>query len=74
MPMMRLYWASGGQIFPDLEMDPDYDALMLLHRLGRFKIFTARRDGLLIGVNSFNVGGTLWQGFFDRPQGHAWFR
>jgi hypothetical protein len=58
---MKLYWKQGGQIFPELPMDPDWDSLMFIYKLGRFKIFTARRDGYLIGVNSFNVGPTLWR-------------
>ena len=56
MPMMRLYWDNGGEIFGgELPLDLDYDLIMFLHRYGRFRICTARRGGLLVGVNSFNL-------------------
>ena len=60
--MMRLYWDNGGEIFGgELPLDLDYDLIMFLHRYGRFRICTARRGGLLVGVNSFNVGGTIYR-------------
>jgi hypothetical protein len=34
---------------------------MALHQSGRLRIFTARRDGFLIGLNGFNVGTTLYR-------------
>ena len=34
---------------------------MALHQLGRLRIFTARRDRFLIGLNGFNVGPTLYR-------------
>lgn len=61
MPIMKLYWHQGGQIHPEIPMDPDWESLLFIHNIGRFKIFTARRDGYLIGTNSFNVGPTLWR-------------
>lgn len=62
MPMLRLYWDTGGEIHgEELPMDPDLDAAMALYKMGRLRIFTARRSGLLIGLNSFNVGGTLYR-------------
>lgn len=62
MPMLRLYWDTGGEIHgKELPMEPDLDSAMALHSMGRLRIFTARRDGFLIGLNSFNVGGTLYR-------------
>jgi hypothetical protein len=62
MPMLRLYWNTGGEIHGrELPMNPDLDAAMALHGAGRLRIFTARRDGFLIGLNSFNVGCTLYR-------------
>ena len=60
--MLRLYWDTGGEIFgKELPMDPDLDLAMFLHRTGRLRILTARRGGFLVGVNSFNVGSTMYR-------------
>jgi hypothetical protein len=60
--LLRFYWDTGGEIHgKELPMDPDLDAAMALHQSGRLRIFTARRDGWLIGLNSFNVGTTLYR-------------
>lgn len=60
--MLQLYWSNGGEIHgKELPMDPDLDAAMALHSSGRLRIFTARRDGFLIGLNGFNVGTTLYR-------------
>lgn len=62
MPMLRLYWDTGGEIFgKELPMEPDLEAAMELHRCGRLRILTARRGAFLIGLNSFNVGVTLYR-------------
>jgi hypothetical protein len=60
--MLRLYWNTGGEIHgKEFPLDPDLDLAMALHSSGRLRIFTARRDGFLIGLNSFNVGATLYR-------------
>lgn len=60
--MLRLYWDTGGEIHgKELPMDPDFDVAMALHSSGRLRIFTARRDGFLIGLDSFNVGPTMYR-------------
>jgi hypothetical protein len=62
MPMLRLYWNTGGEIHgKEFPMEPDLDLAMGLHSSGRLRIFTARSDALLIGLNSFNVGPTLYR-------------
>jgi GNAT superfamily N-acetyltransferase len=59
MPVLRAYWDESQIFGRELPMDPDFDAFFQLERAGRFRVYTCRRQGRLIGVNSFMVGGTL---------------
>lgn len=62
MPLLRFYWEHGGMLFPkELPFDPDLEGAAWLHRYGRLKIYIARKNGSIIGLNSFNVGGVLFR-------------
>jgi hypothetical protein len=62
LPLLRYYWNHGGVLFAkELPMEPDYQAADFLDRYSRLKIYTVRANGSLIGLNSFNVGGTMWR-------------
>jgi hypothetical protein len=62
LPMLRIYWNSGGVLFAkELPWDPDIPLSIQLEESGRLQIYTARRAGRLIGLNSFNVGNTLFR-------------
>jgi hypothetical protein len=62
MPLFIRYWNEEGILFgKELPMDPDFQGASMWELAGRLRIFTARRDLKLIGVNGFNCGGTLFR-------------
>ena len=59
LPMLKAYWGESQLYSEELPLDPDFSSFFEMERLGRFRVFCVRRDGLLVGVNSFFVGSTL---------------
>lgn len=49
-----------------IPLDPCWDDYALLERLGRFVVFTARREGALVGYSAFHVARHLQSGGFPR--------
>lgn len=45
----KLQWDELDQSAKGLVLDPDYDRLLEGNALGRYIIFTARKDGILVG-------------------------
>lgn len=62
LPLLDYYFNNGGVLFAkELPMDPDIEGAAWLDATGRMQILTARRDGKLVGLNGFNVGGMLFR-------------
>jgi hypothetical protein len=58
LPLLFAHWKEVAH-YPDLELTPDRDAYAQLEARGLVRVFTARRDGLLIGYALFIVTPNL---------------
>lgn len=59
MPMLRAHWEAVEPHQALVPIDPDFDGIFALERVGAFAVFTARLDGRLIGAHSFVISTTL---------------
>lgn len=58
-PLLRRHWEETEPL-PDVgPFDPDFDAYFELERRGFLAIYTARRQGALVGLNSFFVAPSI---------------
>ena len=62
VPLLAYYFNTEGVLYADIHpMDPDFETLAALERMGRLHVVTVRDDELLIGLNIFNCGGSLFR-------------
>jgi hypothetical protein len=62
MPLFIRYFNEEGALFiEELPLDPDFNLVSQLELLGRLRVFTVRRDGVLLGANIFNCGSLLFR-------------
>ena len=54
-PLLHEHWQEIAT-YQDIPLDPDYPAYEMAEQHGRLRIFTARRDGVLVGYGVLFVG------------------
>ena len=54
-PMLEDHWRECAH-FDDIPLDPDFDAYLMAHRMGKVRLFTVRDYGELVGYALFFLG------------------
>ena len=54
-PLLALHWEEIAH-YQDIPLDPDYDSYLALDKTGRIRVYTVRKEGVLIGYSVFFLG------------------
>ena len=54
-PLLMKHWEEIAH-FKAVPLDPDYDAYLRAEAQGKLRVFTARKDGTLVGYSVFFMG------------------
>ena len=54
-PLLQKHWHEIAH-FPDVPLDPDYDAYLRAEQAGKLRVFTARSGLALVGYGVFFIG------------------
>lgn len=54
-PLLQAHWEEIRH-YPDIPLDPDWNAYLNIQDAGRLRVFTARREGVLVGYAIYFVG------------------
>jgi len=54
-PLLAIHWEEIAT-YKDMPLDPDYPAYLTAEARGNVRVFTARKDGALVGYGVFFIG------------------